>query len=170
MSSFQLLLLTFFSSAGTAQERPLTLYYTKPAKAWEECIPLGNGRLGMMPDGGVADENITLNDITLWSGSPQDANNYDAHKYLPQIRELLAQGKNDEAQAIINKDFICKGPGSGNGDGANDAFGCYQVLANLNLHFSYGNGKPPVFTHYKRELSLDQARELLGERQVDGVE
>jgi len=111
----------------------------------------------MMPDGGVADENITLNDITLWSGSPQDANNYDAHNYLPQIRALLAQGKNDEAQAIINKDFICKGPGSGNGDGANDAFGCYQVLANLNLHFSYGSGQQPVFTHYKRELSLDQA-------------
>ena len=111
----------------------------------------------MMPDGGVTNENITLNDITLWSGSTQDANNYDAYKYLPQIRELLAQGKNDEAQAIINKNFICKGPGSGNGVGANDPFGCYQVLANLNLRFSYGNNEQPVFTHYKRELSLDQA-------------
>jgi alpha-L-fucosidase 2 len=153
----QLLLLMFFSSAGNAQERRLTLYYTKPAKVWEECIPLGNGRLGMMPDGGVVNENITLNDITLWSGSKQDANNYDAYKYLPQIRELLTQGKNDEAQAIINKNFICRGAGSGNGVGANDPFGCYQVLANFNLHLSYGSGEQPVFTRYKRKLSLDRA-------------
>jgi len=153
----QFLLLTFLSSPVAAQERPLTLHYTKPAKVWEECIPLGNGRLGMMPDGGVENENIVLNDITLWSGSPQDANNYNAYKRLPEIRQLLSEGKNDEAQAIINKDFICTGAGSGNGDGANDPFGCYQVLANLNLHFSHGNGRQPVFTHYKRELSLNQA-------------
>ncbi len=153
----QFLFLIFFSSPCAAQERRLTLYYTKPAKVWEECVPLGNGRLGMMPDGGVENENIVLNDITLWSGSRQDANNYDAYKYLPQIRELLAQGKNDEAQAIINKNFICRGAGSGNGDGAKVPFGCYQVLANLNLHFSYSSGQRPVFTHYKRELSLDQA-------------
>jgi len=153
----QFLLLTFLSSPVAAQERPLTLHYTKPAKVWEECIPLGNGRLGMMPDGGVENENIVLNDITLWSGSPQDANNYNAYKRLPEIRQLLSEGKNDEAQAIINKDFICTGAGSGNGDGAKDPFGCYQVLANLNLHFSYGNGQQPVFTHYKRELSLNQA-------------
>src|ERR1700749_4853714 len=149
-----LLLLILFSSPGAAQERGLTLLYSTPAKTWEECIPLGNGRLGMMPDGGVTNENITLNDITLWSGSKQDANNYDAYKYLPRIRELLAQGKNDEAQAIINKNFICKGPGSGNGSGAKDPFGCYQVLADVSLHFSYGNDQQPLYTHYKRELSL----------------
>jgi len=156
-SVFQFLLLIRFSLSVAAQEHQLKLHYIKPAKVWEECVPLGNGRLGMMPDGGVTDENITLNEITLWSGSKQDANNYNANKYLPQIRELLAQGKNDEAQAIINKDFICRGAGSGNGNGANDPFGSYQVLANLNLHFSYGNGRQPVYTHYNRELSLNNA-------------
>jgi alpha-L-fucosidase 2 len=153
----EFLLLTLFSSAGVAQQRPQLLYYTKPAKVWEECLPLGNGRLGMMPDGGVENEHIVLNDITLWSGSPQDANNYGAYKRLPEIRQLLLEGKNDEAQAIINKDFICKGAGSGNGSGAKDPFGCYQVLADLSLHFSYGNGQQPVFTRYKRELLLNQA-------------
>ena len=29
------------------------LYYTSPAAIWEETLPLGNGRLGMMPDGGI---------------------------------------------------------------------------------------------------------------------
>ena len=156
-STAQFLLLIFFSLSVAGQERPLTLHYKKPAKAWEECVPLGNGRLGMMPDGGVENENIVLNDITLWSGSPQDANNYGAYKRLPEIRQLLLEGKNDEAQAIINKDFICTGAGSGNGDGAKVPFGCYQVLADLSLHFNYGNGQQPVFTHYNRELSLDKA-------------
>lgn len=27
------------------------LYYMSPAAIWEETLPLGNGRLGMMPDG-----------------------------------------------------------------------------------------------------------------------
>jgi alpha-L-fucosidase 2 len=157
------ILLVVFISVGCitctayAQQSPLNLRYSKPAAAWEECLPLGNGRLGMMPDGGVIDENITLNEITLWSGGPQDANNYNAGQYLAQIRELLAQGKNDEAQAIVNSNFICTGAGSGNGTGAKEPFGSYQVLANLNLHFDYEQGSLPAFSHYSRELSLDNA-------------
>jgi alpha-L-fucosidase 2 len=56
-------------------QQPLRLWYDKPAQVWEETLPLG-----MMPDGGVANENIVLNDITLWSGAPQGANNYNAYK------------------------------------------------------------------------------------------
>jgi alpha-L-fucosidase 2 len=136
------------------KQAPLKLWYTKPAQQWEETLPLGNGRLGMMPDGGVSKENIVLNDITLWSGAPQDANNYEAYKSLPQIRKLLSEGKNDEAQALIDKDFICKGVGS-----ASEPFGAYQVLGNLNMDFSYnGNtSKNPSFKNYQRELSLNDA-------------
>ncbi len=50
-----------------AQE--LALRYHSPAATWEETLPLGNGRLGMMPDGAVYTEHIVLNDITMWSGS-----------------------------------------------------------------------------------------------------
>src|ERR1700736_6678830 len=76
------------------QKEPLRLWYDKPAGQWEETLPLGNGRLGLTPDGGVAEEKIVLNDITLWNGSPQDANNYDAYKSLPSIRKYLLEGKN----------------------------------------------------------------------------
>src|SRR5690554_6171502 len=69
-----LLILTIFSTMLLAQ--PQQLWYDRPAEQWEETLPLGNGRLGMMPDGGINSESIVLNDITLWSGSPQDANNY----------------------------------------------------------------------------------------------
>ncbi|SDD83605.1 alpha-L-fucosidase 2 [Mucilaginibacter pineti] len=146
--------LLLLSTLGFAQKQQLKLHYTKPALRWEETLPLGNGRLGMMPDGGVTNEKIVLNDITLWSGSPQDANNYDAYKKLPEIRELLLAGKNVEAQALIDKDFVCKGPGSGGAQ-----WGCFQTLGDLNLKFDYqgADAAEVKFDSYERELSLDNA-------------
>lgn len=99
----------YISSICFGQDRNLNLWYSKPAKQWEETLPLGNGRLGMMPDGNVINEIIILNDITLWSGEPQDANNYGAFRRLPEVGRLILEGKNDEAQVIINKDFIYPG-------------------------------------------------------------
>jgi len=154
-----LLLGLFAASPAIAQKSNLKLWYTKPASQWEETLPLGNGRLGMMPDGNIHNENIVLNDITLWSGSPQDANNYGAYLKLPEVRQLLLEGKNNEAQAIINKEFICKGAGSGHGNGATEPFGSYQILANLHLKFKY-SGKDSIgqsATKYTRELSLENA-------------
>lgn len=137
----------------------LKLWYDRPAAIWEETLPLGNGRLGMMPNGGIHKEKIVLNDITLWSGAPQDANKYTAHEHLPAIRSLLMQGKNDEAEALINQSFVCEREGSGRGNGANVPFGCYQVLGNLEVAFDY-NGqdtREPAFTGYTRTLSLQDA-------------
>lgn len=135
---------------ATAQQHPLRLWYNKPAKVWEETVPLGNGRLGMMPDGGITREKIVLNDITLWSGAPQDANNYEAYKQLPAIRQLLAEGKNNEAQALMDKSFVCTGKGSGD-----VPFGCFQMLGELSLQFSYPKTDSPA--RYERVLSLNEA-------------
>ena len=142
-----------------AQKEQLQMWYDHPAHKWEETLPLGNGRLGMMPDGGIRDEYIVLNEITLWSGSEEDANNYEAYKNLPEIRQLLLEGKNDQAEALVNKTFVCKGKGSGFGNGANVPYGCYQVLGNLHLQFDYGvndhaDDQP---LHYSRSLSLNNA-------------
>ena len=46
----------------------LQLYYEKPAKAWEETLPVGNGSLGGMIFGGIREEVIGLNEESLWSG------------------------------------------------------------------------------------------------------
>jgi len=142
----------FIGKNATAQQKPLNLWYDKPAKIWEETLPLGNGKLGMTPDGGITKEQIVLNDITLWSGGKQDANNYEAYKSLPKIRELILEGKNDEAQALVNRDFVCKGPGSG---GA--TWGKYQTLGNLQLDYAYPGDKNVKPAFYKRTLSLDKA-------------
>jgi alpha-L-fucosidase 2 len=138
-------------SSAHAQQKPLNLWYEQPARVWEETLPLGNGRLGMTPDGGVHKEKIVLNDITLWSGSPQDVNNYEAYKSLPQIRKLIMEGKNDEAQDLVNKNFVCKGPGSGGAQ-----WGKYQTLGDLEIEYDYGDAAAQA-QQYRRELSLDNA-------------
>lgn len=166
--ALQLGLLLAFSSLSYGQSEKLQLWYNKPATVWEATLPLGNGRLGMMPDGGINTEHIVLNDITLWSGSPQDANNYEAYKYLPQIRKLLAEGRNDEAQVLVNQNYICKGPGSS--DGAHVQFGCYEMLGALDFHFDYGGSRVDTSTvkNYKRTLSLTDAIATC-RYQADGV-
>lgn len=131
----------------------LKLWYQRPATMWEESIPLGNGRLGIMPDGGISHEKLVLNDITLWSGGPQDADNPNAIKHLPEIRRLLFEGKNSEAEALMYKTFVSKGAGSGQGNGANVPYGSYQILGNLHLDYDL----PEKAQNYRRELDIASA-------------
>lgn len=136
---------------GIAQASDWNYYFKAPANIWEESVPLGNGRIGMMPWGGVERERVVLNEITLWSGQKQDADNPEAYQYLGKIRSLLFEGKNAEAQALMYKTFTCKGKGSGGG-----SYGAYQVFGNLFLDFQYPDPTAKV-TNYRRELNLSRA-------------
>jgi alpha-L-fucosidase 2 len=131
------------------------LTHTTPAQLWEECFPLGNGHLGMMPDGGVEEETITLNDITLWSGAPSDDSNPLALQSLPEIQRLLKEGKNDEAQNLMYETFVCGGQGSGHGQGAKVPFGCYQTLGDMTITYHYPDDDS--VTDYQRTLCLNDA-------------
>ena len=102
-----------------------TIWYDKEAEIWEETLPTGNGRLGMMPDGGIVYENIVLNEISLWSGCEADYSNPKAAESLPEIRELLQQGRNSEAQELMYRSFVPKKPTDGG------TYGSYQTLGNL---------------------------------------
>ena len=96
MKGLYLILLSFLFGCNLPDMqtgKEVSYYFDQPAQIWEETLPLGNGRLGMMPDGGVVQETIVLNDITMWSGSFQDTRNPEALKYLPEIRRLLLEGK-----------------------------------------------------------------------------
>lgn len=137
------------------QSQSWNLIATSPAQIWEECYPLGNGHLGMMPDGGVEKETIVLNDITLWSGAPSDDSNPLALQSLPEIQRLLKEGKNDEAQNLMYETFVCGGQGSGHGQGAKVPFGCYQTLGNMTIEYHYPNADS--ITNYKRTLFLNDA-------------
>jgi alpha-L-fucosidase 2 len=82
------------------------LWYREPAKIWEEALPIGNGRLGAMLFGGVADERIQLNESTLWDGYPLDPNNPESLKALQEVRRMLFENRNNEAVALAGKTMM----------------------------------------------------------------
>lgn len=131
-------------------------FFDRPARVWEETLPLGNGRVGLMPDGGIDRASWLLNEISLWSGSPQVTDNPQAYYSLGQIRRLLFEGRNDEAQKLMYQTFVCKGAGSNLGDGANAPYGSYQLFGYLTADFIYPDS-PDSIRNYRRELDLANA-------------
>jgi alpha-L-fucosidase 2 len=116
-------ILTGFSLTAFAQKNNIaqTLWYKKPAKNWDEALPIGNGRLGAMIFGRTDNELIQLNEETLWTGGPVNPNpNPQASQYLPQVRKLLFEGKNGDAVKLMKK---MQGPNTN----------MYQPLANVVL-------------------------------------
>lgn len=87
----------FFGRGAKPDDTKNVLWYRESAKVWGEVLPLGNGRLGAMVFGEVADERIQLNENTLWDGYPLDPNNPEGCKALPEIQRLLFEDKNNEA-------------------------------------------------------------------------
>ena len=68
------------------------LRYDKPAVKWEQALPVGNGWLGGLIFGGTTNDRIQLNDITVWSGSPQPSTSRtDAWMHLGEIRYFRFQ-------------------------------------------------------------------------------
>lgn len=143
---------TLEASMPKAFDPSTTIWFDSPATSFTESLPLGSGRLGAMVFGGVETERIVLNENSLWSGGPQDADRPDAHKALPEIRRLLTEGKIIEAQNLLVARFTCAGSGSGSGGGSKVEFGCYQTLGDLTLTFPAGEA-----SHYTRRLDLRSA-------------
>jgi len=142
------------AATHAASSPETTIWFDTAATNFTESTPLGNGRLGAMMFGRPDEERIILNESSVWSGSRQDADRPDAHKVLPEIQRLLVEGRNLEAEALVNSNFICKGPGSSGGVGSGQ-YGCYQVLGNLHLTFSDETHAP--VENYRRELNLKSA-------------
>ncbi|MEI9955913.1 MAG: glycoside hydrolase N-terminal domain-containing protein [Ferruginibacter sp.] len=84
----------------------LKLWYKQPAIKWTEALPLGNGRIGAMVFGGIAQDHIQFNEETLWTGEPRNYNKAGAYKYLDSIRQLLFAGKQKEAEALAEQEFM----------------------------------------------------------------
>ena len=119
----------------------LVLWYQKPAEAWTDALPIGNGRLGAMVFGGVERERIQLNEETLWDGGPRDTNNPNALEALPKVQQLLFDDKNEEATKLADETML----------GVPERIKSYQSLGDLFLEFSH-DGDP---TEYRRELNLN---------------
>jgi alpha-L-fucosidase 2 len=142
------------AAAPVAVAPDLLVWFNAPAREFTQSIPLGSGRLGALVFGGVEEERIVLNESSLWSGSPQTADRPDAAKYLPEIRRLLLEGKNVEAEKLTYAHFTSRGPGSGRGSGKDAQYGSYQELGSLRLTFAEGGESA---SDYRRELDLSSA-------------
>src|SRR5580698_4978274 len=104
--SYKLILVFVAASTLTAATPDLRLWYRQPAVQWEEALPVGNGRLGGMVFGGVAKERIQFNESTVWTGEPHDYAHPGAYKYLGQLRQLLFDGKQAEAEKLAMSVFM----------------------------------------------------------------
>ena len=132
--------LLFACSIGAQTNR---LWYKQPAKQWNEALAIGNGRLGGIIFGGVANERIQLNEDTVWAGEKRDRNNPAGSAAIPKVRELLSQGRVKEAEALADKDIIA----------IPRRMPPYQPLGDLLLAFSGVEGA----ANYRRELDIDTA-------------
>jgi alpha-L-fucosidase 2 len=153
----RLLLYFFFLAAQciNVQSQDLKLWYDKPSgNTWENALPIGNGRLGAMVYGNVEKETIQLNEHTVWSGSPNRNDNPAALSSLPEMRRLIFEGKQKEAEQLANKTIITK---TSHGQK-------FQPVGNLYLDFLQHEG----FTDYRRELDLERAIATTTYK-VDGV-
>ena len=117
------------------------LWYDKPASVWLEALPLGNSRLGAMVFGKTDVEEIQLNEETFWSGGPHNNNSTSSIYYLNEVRSLIFQGKEKQAEDLINKEFV-KGPHGMR----------FLTLGSLKLDFGHKDVK-----NYRRELNLNNA-------------
>ncbi|MCQ2258918.1 MAG: glycoside hydrolase family 95 protein [Bacteroidaceae bacterium] len=139
------LLISFLSvivaNAAVKQDNDQRLWYDKPATHWLEALPLGNSRMGAMVFGGTDVEEIQLNEETFWSGGPHNNNSTTSIYHLNEVRELILNGKEKEAEDIINREFI-KGPHGQK----------YLTLGSLKLNFGHKNVQ-----NYMRELDLTRA-------------
>lgn len=141
-----LLFITVLTGAtGFAQDNTgLKLWYDEPAgDVWENALPIGNGRLGAMVYGNVEEEILQLNEHTVWSGSPNRNDNPDALASLGEIRRLIFEGKQKEAEVLANVAIKSK---KSHGQ-------MFQPVGTLRLAFSGHDN----FTNYHRELDIGSA-------------
>ena len=127
----------------SAPNEPLSLWYRQPATRWEEALPVGNGRIGAMVFGGANQERLQLNEGTLWAGGPYDPVNPDARAALPEVRQLVNDGKYREAARLISAKVMAKPLGQMP----------YQTVGDLLLNFLGTTNTE----NYRRELNLDTA-------------
>jgi len=136
------LALALCSPALGAVESP-ALWYQQPAQQWVEALPIGNGRLGAMVFGGVPEERIQFNEATLWTGEPRDYSHPGASNHLAEIRQLLFDGKQKDAELLAMKEFMSVPLRQM----------AYQPFGDVRLQFP-GHEK---VEDYRRELNLDEA-------------
>jgi alpha-L-fucosidase 2 len=142
--SLLLLIAVSVSTVRGQNNTTLKLWYNQPSgKIWENALPIGNGRLGAMIYGNVDTETIQLNEHTLWSGGPNRNDNPLALDSLAEIRKLILEGKQKQAEQLANRVIISK---KSHGQ-------MFEPAGELHLAFKGHEN----YTNYYRELDIERA-------------
>ncbi len=149
-------LLLFTVTAGFSQKsQTLKLWYNKPAgKVWENALPIGNGRQAAMIYGNADTEVVQLNEHTLWSGGPNRNDNLMLPDSLAEIRRLIFEGKQKDAERLANRVIISK---KSQGQ-------MFEPAGELRLAFAGHQNN----SNYYRELDIERAVEKTT-YQYDGI-
>ncbi len=131
-------------NSASAQDNTEKLWYDAPAKIWLEAVPIGNSHMGGMVYGGIKEETIQLNEETFWSGGPHNNNSTTSLQHLQEVRDLIFNEKEVEAEQIINREFI-KGPHG------------MRFLSLGDIKISYPKVSAEGATDFYRDLDLTQA-------------
>lgn len=152
--------LVAFPCACSAADPEHELFYNRPAEKWTEALPLGNGRLGCMVFGGVAEARFQFNEDTLWTGEPHDYAHEGAVEHLAEIRRLLFAGRQKQAEKLAMKEFMsvplkqC----------------AYQPFGDITLrHQTKGGNRLGEVKNYRRTLDLKTATTFTS-YEIDGVQ
>ena len=129
----------------------LSLVFDRPAEAWNEALPLGNGSMGAMSYGQLRKEKVELNLDTLWSGTGRDKENKNTDVDWEFLHQKIFDGEYEEAEAYCKENIL--------GDWTES----YLPAGNLYIDTNV----PELKEHgsYQRQLSLRDALEQVVYRQ-----
>lgn len=141
-----LALFASWGAAGAQEAAPdpaHVLWYRRPAEAWQDALPVGNGRLGAMVFGRADEERIQLNEDTLWSGGPYSQARAGGAEHLAEVQRAIAAGDYRLGHELFGRHLM----------GYPVEQQKYQALANLVLHLP-AEGE---LGEYRHQLDLDRA-------------
>ena len=124
-----------------------SLWDDQPASKWDTAYPVGNGRLGAMPQGMFPKERILINEETIWSRSDNFGMPEDSHKHLEEVRRLEAAGDYSGADRYFEKNL----------ENGRDPCG-YQLVGWLQLEYHHAAAVKQL--HRELDLSTGIAKNL----------
>ena len=122
-----------------------------PATRWQDASPTGNGTVGAMMYGQICNDTILLNHEALYYPRARKTL-VDVSDLLPQVRELIAQGKYREASEVVPRVHAERGgspPGS-----TSDFTDPFQPFCDIQLKTSTQG----PFREYRRGVDFSTGR------------
>ena len=111
---------------------------------WMRAYPVGNGRIGGMVYGDPYEEQIELNEESLWSGKPLKEKNHATPEALAAIRSLLFARRYREAEDLCTRTFLADPP----------TVRFYESFGVLSVSLT----PPGEVRKYQKELLLDRGQ------------